>query len=510
MQFSRFRLGGYAFVLVIGAHISAASAQLRIVTWNVSNYSSGRINEFQTAIYGVFQGRTLAPDVIIGQEFLSQSGVNNFRNLLNGAAGSPGDWASAPFLNGPNTDNAFFYRTSKVTYLGVTTIAFGGPSPNHPRNVERYDIRPVGYSGSGTVLACYSSHMKAGSGGSDQSRRLVEAQRIRDDAESLPSTWHFLIGADFNIQSSGQAAYQEMVGNQANNNGRFFDPISTPGDWNNNSTYRIVHTQDPSGAGGMDDRHDQILLSESLIDGDGFDYVGNPAIPYSNSTWNDPNHSYRSWGNDGTSYNGMLRISGNTMVGSTIAQALVASATGGGHLPVVLDLRVPSKVNSATVVDFGQAAQSSTAEQTLTVTNSADVALWTAPGIADLNYSLSTSSGFTAPVGSFIEAPGGTGNDHVIAMDTSTPGPKNGTLTISSDAPDEPIRTVTLIGEVIVPCEAGDVNCDSQINISDVVTFVDLLIADGIPCSACAGDTSGDGELNGDDIRSFTALLVGA
>ena len=61
------------------------------------------------------------------------------------------------------------------------------------------------------------------------------------------------------------------------------------------------------------------------------DYVGNPAIPYSTTTWDDPNHSYRSWGNDGTSFNVSLTIAGNQMVGETIAQALVDSALGGGH-----------------------------------------------------------------------------------------------------------------------------------------------------------------------------------
>ena len=183
--------------------------------------------------------------------------------------------------------------------------------------------------------------MKAGTGSDDKARRLLEAQRIRDDAESLPAGWHFILGGDFNIQSSSQTAYVELVGSQANNDGRFFDPINTPGSWNNNSAYRIVHTQDPSGAGGMDDRHDQLLLSASLVDGVHLDYIGDSSIPYSTTTWDDSNHSYRSWGNDGTSFNTSLTITGNQMVGAVIAQTLVNSASGGGHLPVFLDLLVP-------------------------------------------------------------------------------------------------------------------------------------------------------------------------
>src|SRR5688572_2423996 len=81
---------------------AVASAQLRVSNWNVTNYSSGRVSAFQTAIYGVYQDRTMAPDVLIGQEFLSAAGVNAFLSLLNTAPGSPGDWAAAQFIDGPD------------------------------------------------------------------------------------------------------------------------------------------------------------------------------------------------------------------------------------------------------------------------------------------------------------------------------------------------------------------------------------------------------------------------
>ena len=123
-----------ALVLIVAA--PAAGETLRIVNWNVSNYSGGRVAELQTSIYGVYQGRSMSPDIFIVEEFLSQSAVNSFLSILNTASGSPGDWAAAPFINGPDTDTALFYRTSKV-YLatersatGVTVVAEGGVSPN--------------------------------------------------------------------------------------------------------------------------------------------------------------------------------------------------------------------------------------------------------------------------------------------------------------------------------------------------------------------------------------------
>ena len=230
-QLCKFRTMLCMAILSMAFFSATAEGQLRVTTWNVTNYSSGRVSEFQTSFYGVFEDRSMEPDLILGQEFLSQTGVNNFKSLLNSAAGSPGDWEAAPFVNGNDTDNAFFYRTSKVDFLGYTIVSTGGLAPEPPRNVLRYDVRLKDYTSDGAVLACYCSHMKAGSGTDDQARRLVEAGYIRDNAETLNSQWHFLYGADLNIQSSTQAAYQELVGSQANNDGRFFDPISRPGSW---------------------------------------------------------------------------------------------------------------------------------------------------------------------------------------------------------------------------------------------------------------------------------------
>jgi hypothetical protein len=344
--------------------------------------------------------------------------------------------------------------------------------------------------------------MKSGATQEDLERRLLEAQRIRDDAENLPAPWHFLLGADLNIPDAAQSAYQELVGSQPGNAGRFFDPIKTPGNWNNNPAFRFVHTQDPANAAGMDDRFDQILLESSLIDAAGFEYIGNPDAPYSTTTWNDPNHSYRAWGNDGTSFNTTLTINGNAMVGATIAQALVTAADGQGHIPAFLDLRVPAEVDSPTVIDFGTVTQNSVAQQPVTVTNAGNVALWTAAGIANLNYTLAASSGFTAPAGPFVEPPGGTGNTHTLAMDTGTPGTKSGTLTIASDAPDEPVRVVTLTGEVVAACYA-DCNADGLLDISDFGCFTNRFIS-GDPWADC----NADGLLDISDFGCFSNQFI--
>lgn len=391
------------------------------------------------------------PDVILGQEFLSQSAVNAFLSALNSAPGSSGTWASGPFVNGPDSDNAFFYRTDRLDLLQSVVVANGGSAPLPPRDTNRYDVRLKGYFGLGPKLALYSSHMKSGSTSEDELRRLNEATAIRTNAQALGSDFAgFLVGGDFNVQESSDNGYAKLIQAETNNLGRFFDPIATPGSWDNNSSYRFVHTQDPIGSGGMDSRYDFLLLSNSLVDNVGFDYIGLPNTAYSTVTWNDPNHSYRAWGNDGSTFNGNLNVAGNTMVGPAIAQALINAATSaGGHLPVFLDLRVPAEISAAPgSLNFGNVVQGSVVSQPIDVSNGVDTALWRT-GIADLQYAVVATSGFNAPAGNFLDAAGGGVNTHNISVDTATLGVKNGFVTVTSTDPRLATATVPAFANVI-------------------------------------------------------------
>lgn len=509
-----FRSTGAA--IAVAAFLSAvgvAEAQLRIVSWNISNYSGGRIADIQTTVYGVApNGLQMRPDVICAQEFISNSALSAFLSALNTAPGSPGDWAAAPFpipqapqSSLPDTQSVMFYRTSRVTFLGTRTIALGSTdTTNQPRNTYRHDIRPVGYSNATTAIAMYNVHLKAGSAASDEARRLIESQRIRNNAEGLdtngagsglPAGYNFMVLGDFNVQNSNDDSYVELIGSQANNAGRLFDPIASPGTWTSNAAFRFIHTQDPSTSAGMDDRYDFVLVSGGLINGSGLEYVGNPAIPYSTSTWNDPNHSYRAWGNDGSSCcNSPLNTSGNSMVGDIIAQAIKNCATtSGGHIPVFVDVRVPGKVSASTLnLNFGTVPVGALATQNLTVTNAGNTALWTVNGVASLVYTLAASSGFTAPGNTFTETSAPGGFSHILSMNTSTPGVKTGTITINSNDPDQPALVVTVSGEVVAANQPPVANAGPDQTVTDINrNGVESVVLDG----SASTDPQGSGTI---------------
>jgi hypothetical protein len=346
-----------ALVVTSFALVSVALGDsLRIATWNISNYRGGFASDIQNSVYGSFQGRSMRPDVILAQEIQSASAATAFVNALNGDSRGSGDWAVS-FRNLTGTSNtndqAVFYRTGKVGLLGSPTLvkAAAGSSSN-PRDVYRWDFSVNGLASE--TLSMYDVHLKSGSGGDDDDRRLDATRAIRDDANALGAGRNYVVGGDFNVQRASQGSYQALVGSEGNNAGRFFDPIRSAGTWNNNSAYRYLHTQDPTGNGGMDDRHDQVLLGGRLFDGSGLEYDGSFTSAFSTSTWNDPNHSYRVWGNDGSTYGAAMAIGNNSMVGSSIAQSLATLSTvNGGHLPVFLDLKYQPVPEPASMLALG-------------------------------------------------------------------------------------------------------------------------------------------------------------
>ncbi|UYV11748.1 MAG: hypothetical protein NCW75_10610 [Phycisphaera sp.] len=489
-----------------------ANAQLRVGTWNITHYDGEpELDQlFRTVLFDEFDDRSFRPDVLLIQEINAVGSTVHFLDVLNSDPRGGQDWARAQFFDGPwRTDTAVYYRTSKVSRATGVLVSPGSGStpPAHPRHLTRYTLELTGYHVAATQLVVYNSHMQAGSTPADEVRRLDEAVAFRADAQTLPEGTHFLIGGDLNVKRSTEPLYIELTEDRTNNHGRVFDPIATPGEWVNNPAFVYVHSQDPFTQ--MDDRLDQILVCDDLINGAGLDYLGDWTTPFSTTTFEDPNHSYRSWGNDGTSFNMRLRRRGNRMVGEAIANALYDS-TGGesGHIPVFCDFLLPARVISQPRLNFGRVTVGAEMEIELTVSNAGNVDLWqrddtiAAPpgGIQLLRYTLVGDGPIGVPSGEYTDEAGGDGNDHLVTIDTSTVGPFEATVRIESNAPDEPVRAVRVIGE-IVTCPA-DLDGDGALTVFDFLSFQNLFDAGEL-----AADFDGNGELTLFDFLAFQNLF---
>lgn len=425
-----------ACLLALSAVALAApqASAARMMNYNLLNWSGVSGPARTGHMLSVTRG--IGADLVIGQELIDQAGVDLFlSSVLNWR--EPGQWVSAPFDNGPDTDNGMWYKPSKWTYLDKKEV------PTALRNATRWHLRLAGYNAVEAEVYVYSFHLKASSGSTNEALRLAEMKIIRRDAETtLPLGSHVLFCGDYNVYTSSETPFQWALSDTGQNIGRMKDPINRLGAWNSNTSFALVHTQSPrslqfggGATGGVDDRFDFILESYNMDDGQGMDLAestyktyGNDGLHCCNSAINDPPT--------------------NAAIGQLAADSLMNASD---HMPVQVDFVVPAKLGLSTPsIAFGTVIQGGPADQPLSISNPAEI-----PGDA-LDYTFDTApAGFTAPASSFAVPAGATGPVHVISMDTGTIGFKSASLGLFSDAPDFRFVDIGLGGTVVEHAEAS-------------------------------------------------------
>ncbi|MDK9699858.1 MAG: T9SS type A sorting domain-containing protein [bacterium] len=308
--------------------VSSSFAQradtIRVMAYNILNYPGS-----DGAARAVYLRKTLNAadiDILVAGEVISYAGVVLVRdNALNAYGGT--DWAYAPFVDGRDTDAGFFYRQSKLVYMGMETI------PTELRNIYVYKVHPI-HQDTTSAFYVYYAHLKASNSSDDAAQRGRESTIMRNHANALPTGSRFMYTGDFNLYTSAEVTYSNLTGSQADNDGRAFDPLQ-PGNWSNNSSFRFIHTQSPrvrsfggGTTGGMDDRFDFILPSMTFNTQTGSRYITN---------------SFRTYGNDGSHFNDSINSRPNTAVPDSIADALHYAAD---HLPVYADFIIVQNNNA--------------------------------------------------------------------------------------------------------------------------------------------------------------------
>jgi len=299
------------FGLLLSLFLLAAGAQadtLRVCSYNALNFrgpqDSSRYDDFRIVMEGI------APDAVAMQEILSEDAVDGLLSFV--FLQLDDDWAAAAFHNGPDTDNAFFYRTSKVSLVSSRFIQ------TTLRDIAEYTVQPVAPDTS-LRLRVYSLHLKANQG--DEDRRRDEAAVLRQELDMFGPGTHFVVCGDYNLYTSAEPAYQLLLSPDPNPDGQLFDPINTPGEWHTNPVFVNIHTQSArASGGGMDDRFDFVLVSGALMD-----TAGSYTLPA----------TYTAYGNDGRHFNLGIGDGTNYAVPDSVADALEA---GSDHLPVFVDL----------------------------------------------------------------------------------------------------------------------------------------------------------------------------
>lgn len=328
---------------------------VRIVTWNTENGPDGSADEavFRTVFEAIGKetvlGNSLPPSIVALQETdnaqFGGNSISRVEAILESLYPQTAYDFAVTTLDSGDDANGFVYDTGIFELVTTRVVeAVGGMQP-FAHNILRGQFRPVGTSGSSDFYI-YTTHLKAGSTGSDESRRTAEANAIRVDIDSLGPNQDVLVMGDFNIAGSSEGAYRNFL---SSGNGQLHDPIDSPGQWKNNAAFVAIHTQNPeiNGAGGMDDRFDFQLGSAGVFDGQGLQYIEG---------------SYRAFGNNGThTFNSDITTGTGASVG-----VLAALAAASDHLPVVADYEIDvdlpgfsiTETDASTVVTEGGSGDS--------------------------------------------------------------------------------------------------------------------------------------------------------
>jgi endonuclease/exonuclease/phosphatase family metal-dependent hydrolase len=280
----------------------------KLMTYNVMNFyetSTDRTPYYKTVI------DSINPDILVIIELRSQAAADTFYSQVMDSSYTEGE-----FIDGPDSDNGIYFKKSKFSLIS-----------NMPISTELRDINEftMVYKGTGDTLRIFAVHLKASGGTGNETARNAEVDSLRKVTNKLPGNKHFIVCGDFNIYFSEEPAYVNLTTDDGMTNGHVVDPITMTGIWND-SIYAPYHTQSTrvrsfggGASGGMDDRFDMILFSQSIADGAGIIYVNG-------STW--------AVGNDGHHFNDSINAQPNTFVSQLMADALYYASD---HLPVIAE-----------------------------------------------------------------------------------------------------------------------------------------------------------------------------
>ncbi len=264
------------------------------------------------------------PDIFMVCELQTEAGADM---ILNTSLNDEGDnFERADFvINQSSTSNLqqlIFYRSSMFLLESQEIIT------TPVRDINKYVLKlnTTDQQTDPVYLYAYVTHLKSSQGTDNENLRLAMVNEFTADLATIPPNSFVLFAGDFNLYTSTEPAYQELL--DVTNEIIMKDPIDMPGSWHNNDTFQAIHTQSTrvnagsAGAGGgLDDRFDFITISGNLETSTTLYYVTD---------------SYKAFGNNGNCYNNDISspdCSGE--YSQTLRDRLYSMSD---HLPVALQL----------------------------------------------------------------------------------------------------------------------------------------------------------------------------
>jgi len=323
----------FVLLFITGANVFSQDI-IKTMFYNLLEFPEALPGDRSTILQNILD--EYEPDIFMVCELENQDGADQILNISLNDEGA--NYTAAPFLfnqsSSSNLQQMLYFRTGMFTLIEQEIIT------TSVRDINRYLLRvsTTDVQTNPIFLDVYITHLKSSQGSANQNLRLDMVTEFTNKLNTLDPNTFVIFAGDFNIYTSSEPAYQELL--DPTNNIVMADPINTPGSWSTNINFQDIHTQStrissgPFGAGaggGMDDRFDFIMISENMLT--------NPTMRYIPDT-------YKSFGNNGNCFDN--NVSSEDCVGDFSQQLRNNLYSMSDHLPVVMQLETNKDIILAT------------------------------------------------------------------------------------------------------------------------------------------------------------------
>ncbi|MEX1003570.1 MAG: T9SS type A sorting domain-containing protein [Crocinitomicaceae bacterium] len=309
----------------------SASAQQDTITFmslNLLNYPNGcgtSIVNREDTLRKITQ--YVNPDIFAVCELQEEFGADSILNKSLNVYGT-NHYSRANYIpnasSSNNLQNMLFYNSDKLILESQDEIITSLRDINH---YVLYVNDPFLSVHQDTIyFEVYVCHLKAGTGSTNEAVRNDMVTLLRNYVDNRPADRNHILCGDLNAYDDQEPAYQTLTSGGGN---PFVDPIGQAGNWHDNAAFAGIHTQSPrttnwdcGATAGLDDRFDQILLTQNVMSGaDSVSYLAG---------------SYQAVGNDGQHFDtDLITPPANALYPDSIMYAVYWMSD---HLPVVMDV----------------------------------------------------------------------------------------------------------------------------------------------------------------------------
>jgi hypothetical protein len=313
-----------------------SQTNIKTMFYNLLYYPSGDPQDREDTLKDILD--IYQPDIFTVCELETEVGADEI--LTQSIQSSRPNFARATFVSNqsdPNPDNQLnqmiYYNTDKFILESQVTHT------TYIRDIMQYTLllKTEDQATDPIRIEYFVTHFKSSDGTANKTIRFDMATTFTAVLENLDPDAYVVFSGDFNLYTSSEPAYQEILDDT--NDIVMIDPINdntSLQSWSNDTpTYTAMHTQatrvnQQNGNGafsGLDDRFDFSFISENLTTSTELFYVDG---------------TYDAYGNNKNCYN--LDISDPSCTG-TYSQSLRDDLYRmSDHLPVVMELQTPQNI----------------------------------------------------------------------------------------------------------------------------------------------------------------------